>query len=1186
VLEGNTPATRGTNIFLVELNTTSAVPVYVRFSTAPGTAVNTGDYVTRTGLITFAPGVTSTNIRVTIGAESNYELDEYFFLNFFDVTNATLVRTQSIGTIINDDAAPTLVVSDVTVVEGDGSTALVSIPVRLSAAAGVPISVNYATSNGTAFVVSDFQNAAGVLNFPGGTTNLFLSIRIVGDTLGESNEFFYINFFNGGNITVNTQMLVVILNQDPIGVDHFQFSAIGGTQFLNTPFPVTVTALDLSNHVVSNFSGPVTLSGVGGAGEAVVTIGSGNTTWFEPLFTYWHDSRTQVIYPPDELRSVKRIRSLALNVVTLPGQALNNWTIRMKHTAKSDFGTGGFETTGWTTVLRTNINITTLGWVTFNFTTPFDYNGVQNLMVDFSHNNSSFTTEGYVRATIAPTLRSGYYNCDSCQGDPLLWSSNSPGFNPSTIVPDIRLETAGAALKIAPTNTQNFTNGSWTGNLVVLEPGDGVRLQATDAAQHAGVSGSFDVVLSDDIAVRVTPSADPVPVGETLTFFMTVSNAGPNASTGVRLTNTLPANATYVASTTDRGTVSTNGGAVIADIGTLGNGEVATVSVSVLPEGLGIITNTVVIRRDQAEPYLGNNAQTNRVQVVNLFVDIPDVALTEGHAGTTNAVFSLTLSGMSTQTVSVAYETADLFANAGLDYGAVSGVVTFPPGVTNASVAVPVYGDRLNEEVEDFLLNLTAVTNAVLIRDSAVSVIFNDDPLPMIFASATNILEGRNGFAAATITFALSGPSGKEVSFSLFTFDDTASDTDYVPTNLFVTLPPGQTVTQATVLVRGDGLVESDEQFLVLLYSPNQATFADAELRITIVNDDTGSPGVFDYFEWNSIPSPQTIGRTINVTVTARDGVGAVFPFNGVASLSALSGTNVLALSPTNSGLFVDGVWSGSIALSNAATNVVLVADDSAGHNGFSDPFDVNVTDVALEVSAPPQVLIASPFTYTLTISNAGLAAATVVTVTNAIPADAEFIGAFASIGGCAVIGGVVACELGTLLEGETAEISIVVHPLRGGPLTNQFRASAFEFDTTSSNNVVTYVVEITGDNDFDALPDTWEDQNGLSSSNPFDANQDPDQDGHTSLQEYVAGTSPTNPQSVLRATALFDGGSPQIRFRTAVDRRYIVQRAPSANGPWVDITGELFGDGDVAVIVDFEPWTEGQRFYRIHVIR
>jgi photosystem II stability/assembly factor-like uncharacterized protein len=48
-------------------------------------------------------------------------------------------------------------------------------------------------------------------------------------------------------------------------------------------------------------------------------------------------------------------------------------------------------------------------------------------------------------------------------------------------------------------------------------------------------------------------------------------------------------------------------------------------------------------------------------------------------------------------------------------------------------------------------------------------------------------------------------------------------------------------------------------------------------------------------------------------------------------------------------------------------------------------------------------------------------------------------------------------------------------------------------------------------DTDKDGLPDAWETSHGLDKNNPFDAQQDPDMDGLTNLQEYQHNTDPKN---------------------------------------------------------------------------
>jgi len=108
----------------------------------------------------------------------------------------------------------------------------------------------------------------------------------------------------------------------------------------------------------------------------------------------FYDARSQVIYFPGEIGSAKRLTDLSLRIGQVPGRTLSNWTIRMKHTDKNYFQTSAYqmETSGWTTVYQSNETISSTGWINFHFTTSFDYNGTQNLMIDFSFNNSGRTS--------------------------------------------------------------------------------------------------------------------------------------------------------------------------------------------------------------------------------------------------------------------------------------------------------------------------------------------------------------------------------------------------------------------------------------------------------------------------------------------------------------------------------------------------------------------------------------------------------------------------------------------------------------------------------------------------------------------------------------------------------------------------------------------------------------------------
>jgi len=179
-----------------------------------------------------------------------------------------------------------------------------------------------------------------------------------------------------------------------------------------------------------------------------ITIGTGASTWDYPMHTYYHDSRTQVIYLADEIGMPGIIEDLALDVTTVPGQTMNNWTIRMKHTGLDYYSTPSFDTNEWTTVYDENESIDSTGWWTFTFSTPFTYNGTDNLMVDFSHNNSSYTTNGYCMTSSPGGTRSAYAYSDSGFGDPPTWSgTTSPSVSGSNYVPNVQLTICGECMK-------------------------------------------------------------------------------------------------------------------------------------------------------------------------------------------------------------------------------------------------------------------------------------------------------------------------------------------------------------------------------------------------------------------------------------------------------------------------------------------------------------------------------------------------------------------------------------------------------------------------------------------------------------------------------------------------------------------------------------------------------------------
>lgn len=251
--EGDSGTTAFT--FTVSLNA-PAGPGGVSFdiATADGTATAGSDYTAQnlSGQI-IAAGSSSATFTVQVNGDTQNEPNKAFFVNVSNVTGATVTDAQGLGTIVNDDAQPSLSINDVSVTEGNAGTLTATLTVTLSAASGQTLSVNYATADLTATAATDYVSASGTLTFAPGVTTQTIAVTVNGDTTPEADETFAVNLTAPTNATVaDAQGIVTIVNDDQpvtvapatlpaptIGVAYSQaVSASGGT----APYSYAITA--------------------------------------------------------------------------------------------------------------------------------------------------------------------------------------------------------------------------------------------------------------------------------------------------------------------------------------------------------------------------------------------------------------------------------------------------------------------------------------------------------------------------------------------------------------------------------------------------------------------------------------------------------------------------------------------------------------------------------------------------------------------------------------------------------------------------------------------------------------------------------------------------------------------------------------------------------------------------------
>lgn len=198
----------------------------------------------------------------------------------------------------------------------------------------------------------------------------------------------------------------------------------------------------------------------GDSNSATVTVNADNKLYSEfgtsgttgtntMINTTYYASRSQVLYLKDDIGAAKYLTDLAVNFTQLPPIPLKRWTIRLQHTNMTYYSdvVANFLTSGWTMVYQADVTVSQTGWTNFHFATPFHYNGTQNLLVDFSFNNTtvSANTGWYLFYNVG-----GSYDIDrmitivthqAVHSDPLTWDfwAGGGGYWGGDWLPSIKL---------------------------------------------------------------------------------------------------------------------------------------------------------------------------------------------------------------------------------------------------------------------------------------------------------------------------------------------------------------------------------------------------------------------------------------------------------------------------------------------------------------------------------------------------------------------------------------------------------------------------------------------------------------------------------------------------------------------------------------------------------------------------
>lgn len=502
----------------------------------------------------------------------------------------------------------------------------------------------------------------------------------------------------------------------------------------------------------------------------------------------------------------------------------------------------------------------------------------------------------------------------------------------------------------AASGTLNFPAGTTTQPITVNVAGD-VKYEANEtfAVNLSSLTGISSVttqgagtITNDDTAPTV--ALDNVTLAEgnsgttAFTFTATLSAASGTVATADYATSDGTA-------TTADGDYAAAGGTVTFPAGTTTQAVTVNVAGDTKYEGDDgfalALSNLAGISSVTAQ---GAGTITNDDTAPTVALDA--VSHAEGNSGTTEYLFTATLSSASGLAASADYTTVDGTATvADNDYAAATGTITFPAGTTTQPITVLVNGDTANETDEAFAVDLSNLAGIASVTTQGAGTIVNDEAGPVLSIANIATPEGNSGTTPFVFTITMSVASASDVTVHVATADGTATASDYTARSATLTIPAGATTLADTVQVNGDTCGEVDETFTMTLSSPVGATIGTPTATATIQNDDdVTSPSV-------TVTSPNGgeaayLAGTIDITWTATDDVAV----SSVDILLSRDGggtwSETLASGIGNTGTYE---WTVTGPAAPGTALVKVVAYDG-GCNSGSDVSDAafNIADPAL----------------------------------------------------------------------------------------------------------------------------------------------------------------------------------------------------------------------------------------------
>ncbi|HEV7763890.1 MAG TPA: Calx-beta domain-containing protein [Thermoanaerobaculia bacterium] len=893
-------------VFTATLTGTTAQTVTVNYATANGSAIEPADYTSTSGLLTFLPGTFTQQIIVPVSGDALNETDELFTVELSSPTSATISTATGTGTIQNDDAAPTLAIDNISQVEGTGGSTNFGFTVTLTGSTAQTVTVGYTTAPGTATAPADYTTTTGTLTFAPGTLTQPITVAIATDATNEIDEGFTV-VLSGATIATITTATGTGTIQNDDAAPTLAIDNVSQTEG-NTSLAFTVTLVGATEQIVT----------VDYATANGTAIAPGDYTATSGTLTFPPGTLTQPIAVPivgDSVNESDELFTVALSGATIAAitTATGTGTIQNDDAAPTlaidnvtqAEGTGGATNFVFTVTLTGSTEQT----ATVNYTTnlgtataPDDYTTAsgtltfapgtltQTITVQVAGDAVNETGEAFTvllsGATIATiTTATGTGTIQNDDAAPTLTIDNisqvegtggSTNFaftvtltgstaqtvtvgyttTPGTATASADYTTATGTLTFAPgTLTQSITVAIAADATNEINEGFTVVLSGATIATITTATGTGTIQNDDAAPTLAIDNVSQTEANTSLAFTVTLLGTTEQIVTVDYATanNTATAPGDYAATS---GTLTFPPGTLTQPIAVPIVGDAVNETDEIFTVGLSGATVAAITTAT------GTGTIQNDDPVPTLAID--SISRAEGTGGSTNFVFTVTLTGSTAQTVTVNYTTNLGTATAPGDYTTTSGTLTFAPGTLTQTISVQVAGDAVNETGETFTVLLSGATVATIATGTGTGTIQNDDASPTLAIDNVTQAEGNSGATSFVFTLTLTGATEQTVTVDYNTTDGTAAASgDYATTSGTLTFAPGTTTRSVDVSVAGDTVNEPNEAFTVNLSGAVNGTINTAIGNGTIVNDD-GPPSLLI----DNVGQTEGNGATSNLVFT------------------------------------------------------------------------------------------------------------------------------------------------------------------------------------------------------------------------------------------------------------------------------------------------------------------------------